>query len=70
MAQFMLKAVREAKVYTSWTAQNAAYEEAIESFTRAALDPRSKAFLQDFLATASLCFLPARSTVCRRRRSN
>jgi len=54
MAQFMLKAVREAKVYTSWTAQNAAYEDAIESFTRAALDPaRSKAFLQDFVATCS-----------------
>jgi len=51
MTQFMLKAVREAKVHTSWTAQVAAYEQAIEGFTRAALDPgRSAAFLQDFAA--------------------
>ena len=50
MVGFMLKAVREAKAHTSWTGQNPAYEEAIESFTRAALDPtRSEDFLQDFV---------------------
>jgi (1->4)-alpha-D-glucan 1-alpha-D-glucosylmutase len=51
MAEFMLKAVREAKVHTSWTAQNEAYEEAIRFFTHAALDPaRATTFLQDFMA--------------------
>ncbi len=58
LAQFMLKAVREAKVHTSWTAQDEPYETAIESFTRAALDPaRSTGFLQDFLATCAPVFL-------------
>ncbi len=58
LVQFMLKAVREAKVYTSWTAQNAEYEGAIESFTRGALDPAiSRAFLRDFLATCEPLFL-------------
>ena len=58
LAQFMLKAVREAKVHTSWTGQNESYETAIESFTRAVLDPtRSIDFLQDFLATCEPVFL-------------
>jgi (1->4)-alpha-D-glucan 1-alpha-D-glucosylmutase len=58
LAQFMLKAVCEAKVFTSWTAQNAPYEAAIESFTRGALDcAKSRAFLQDFLATCEPLFL-------------
>jgi (1->4)-alpha-D-glucan 1-alpha-D-glucosylmutase len=58
MTKFMLKAVREAKVHTSWTAQNAEYEEAIESFTRAALDPvRAHQFLQDFVLTCEPVFL-------------
>jgi (1->4)-alpha-D-glucan 1-alpha-D-glucosylmutase len=58
LAQFMLKAVREAKVYTSWTAQNPEYEAAIESFTRSALDPAGgKAFLEDFVATCGPLFL-------------
>ncbi len=49
VASFMLKAVREAKVHTTWTAQNRAYEEAIQEFTRNALDPgRSHPFLVDF----------------------
>jgi (1->4)-alpha-D-glucan 1-alpha-D-glucosylmutase len=53
LAQFMLKAVREAKVLTSWTAQDTAYEAAIESFTRGALDAgRSGAFLADFGAVS------------------
>ncbi len=58
MAQFMLKAVREAKVRTSWTGQDADYENAIESFARAALDPaRARAFLQDFAAACAPVFL-------------
>jgi len=55
---FMLKSVREAKVHTSWTGQNAAYEEAIESFTRGVLDPaRSRAFLSDFVSTCEPIFV-------------
>ena len=58
MAQFMLKAVREAKSHTSWTGQDAEYEGAIERFTRATLDPgRSHQFLQDFVATCEPIFL-------------
>lgn len=58
MAQYMLKAVREAKVHTSWTAQNGAYEQAIESFTRGALDPaRAKTFLQNFVARCAPVFV-------------
>jgi (1->4)-alpha-D-glucan 1-alpha-D-glucosylmutase len=53
MAQFMLKAVREAKDLTSWTAQNEAYEAAIDRFTRGVLDPdRSGPFLADFNAAS------------------
>ena len=58
MTQFMLKAVREAKAHTSWTGQNAEYEEAIESFTRAALDPAgAQSFLRDFVAACEPVFL-------------
>jgi (1->4)-alpha-D-glucan 1-alpha-D-glucosylmutase len=58
MTEFMLKAVREAKVHTSWTGQNQEYEDAISTFTRAALDPeRGGAFLRDFLATCQPIFL-------------
>jgi len=47
---YMLKAVREAKIHTSWINPNEAYERAVAEFVRALLDPRkSKAFLQDFL---------------------
>ncbi len=52
MAGFMRKAVREAKVHTSWTDPDPAYEEAVDRFVRGALDvERSKAFLVDFQAT-------------------
>jgi (1->4)-alpha-D-glucan 1-alpha-D-glucosylmutase len=57
MAKFMSKAVREAKVYTSWTDQNAEYEDAIEDFTRAALDPaRAHLFLGDFVSACEIIF--------------
>jgi (1->4)-alpha-D-glucan 1-alpha-D-glucosylmutase len=58
MTRFMLKAVREAKVHTSWTAQNGDYERAISNFTRATLDPaRSSAFLRDFVSTCEPVFV-------------
>jgi (1->4)-alpha-D-glucan 1-alpha-D-glucosylmutase len=49
MTQFMMKAVREAKAYTSWTSQDADYERAVEQFVQRALDPEAAAaFLHDF----------------------
>jgi (1->4)-alpha-D-glucan 1-alpha-D-glucosylmutase len=52
MADYMLKAVREAKVHTTWTAQNSDYETAIQRFVLGAFDPnRSGAFLAEFAAT-------------------
>jgi len=51
MVSFMLKAAREAKIETSWTAQDQSYEDAISRFVRGALDPtNSRTFLDDFLA--------------------
>lgn len=58
MVQFMLKAVREAKSFTSWTAQDTEYEAAVERFTRGALNPaRSQPFLDDFLTTCRPLFI-------------
>ena len=48
---YMIKAVREAKVHTSWTETGAAYEDALLQFVRSALEPRdNNLFLADFLA--------------------
>jgi malto-oligosyltrehalose synthase len=48
---YMLKAAREAKLYTSWTSVNAEYEQALAQFVRAALDRREgNLFLADFCA--------------------
>src|SRR5205823_12581166 len=44
---FMLKALKEAKVNTSWINPNTAYEEAVANFVRAILGPG--AFLDDFV---------------------
>jgi (1->4)-alpha-D-glucan 1-alpha-D-glucosylmutase len=47
---YMIKAVREAKVRTSWTETNGAYEEALLQFVRSALESRdNNLFLADFL---------------------
>jgi (1->4)-alpha-D-glucan 1-alpha-D-glucosylmutase len=47
---YMIKAVREAKVRTSWTEVDAAYEEALLQFIRNVLEPReNNLFLTDFL---------------------
>ena len=46
---YLLKAVHEAKVHTSWTNPNLRYDEAVARFAEAILDPeRSAAFLEDF----------------------
>jgi (1->4)-alpha-D-glucan 1-alpha-D-glucosylmutase len=46
---YLVKAVREAKVHTSWTNPNPPYDEALARFAEAILDPeRSAAFLEDF----------------------
>jgi (1->4)-alpha-D-glucan 1-alpha-D-glucosylmutase len=58
MIEFMLKAVREAKVHTSWTGQNEVYENAVRLFTVATLDPsRSRVFLEDFALVCEPIFV-------------
>jgi (1->4)-alpha-D-glucan 1-alpha-D-glucosylmutase len=48
---YMIKASREAKLRTSWTAPDAAYEAGLEHFARRILDPREgRAFMADLLA--------------------
>lgn len=44
---YMLKAMKEAKVHTSWTIPDEAFEQALLSFTRKLLDPKH-AFLETF----------------------
>src|SRR5690606_30884391 len=47
---YMIKAAREAKLRTSWSAPNAEYEAALSEFAAAVLDPeRARAFLDDLL---------------------
>ncbi len=47
--EYMIKAVREAKVHTSWLNVNAPYEEALRKFARGLLDSGpGNAFLEDF----------------------
>ncbi|HEY2081985.1 MAG TPA: malto-oligosyltrehalose synthase [Verrucomicrobiae bacterium] len=47
VAAFMLKAVKEAKVHTSWTEPNAAYEKAVRDFVERVLDAGNEIFLDD-----------------------
>jgi (1->4)-alpha-D-glucan 1-alpha-D-glucosylmutase len=48
---YVLKAIREAKVYTAWLRQNSTYENAFLDFVTAVLEPsEDNLFLQDFLA--------------------
>ena len=50
--QYMLKAVREAKVNTSWTDQDPAYENALTTYIDAALeDPDFVAALENYVST-------------------
>jgi (1->4)-alpha-D-glucan 1-alpha-D-glucosylmutase len=46
---YMLKAMREAKVFTSWLNPSAAYEQAMARFIKTVLSPDNHAFRQDFL---------------------
>src|SRR5437870_3221399 len=49
MTEFMLKALKEAKVHTSWITPNTEYEEAVLHFVRAILDQsEANPFLEDF----------------------
>ena len=53
LAAYMVKAVREAKVRSSWANVNGAYEEAVQGFTREVLEPRAgNVFLADLEALA------------------
>ncbi len=48
--EFILKALKEAKVHTSWITPNIDYEEAVMQFVRAILEPTENSpFLDDFL---------------------
>ncbi|MGP1394693.1 MAG: malto-oligosyltrehalose synthase [Inquilinaceae bacterium] len=48
IAAYMTKAVREAKLRSSWAAPDAGYEQAVEGFVRGILDPRgNRPFLAD-----------------------
>lgn len=47
IAAYMAKAIKEAKVSTSWTDVNEAYDQAVEQFVRAVLE--SDAFMEAFL---------------------
>ncbi|MDI1229871.1 MAG: malto-oligosyltrehalose synthase [Methylobacter sp.] len=50
MAEYLLKAVREAKVHTSWINPNTAYEDAVVAFADRLINaPEESAFLADFL---------------------
>jgi (1->4)-alpha-D-glucan 1-alpha-D-glucosylmutase len=51
IVEYMRKALREAKLHTSWINQNEEYERAVDEFVRAALDPEGEAaaFLADFV---------------------
>jgi (1->4)-alpha-D-glucan 1-alpha-D-glucosylmutase len=49
VAEALRKSLREAKLCTTWSAPNAAYEDAMLSFARDALDPSRSGFLRHFL---------------------
>jgi (1->4)-alpha-D-glucan 1-alpha-D-glucosylmutase len=49
LGDYLAKAMREAKVRTSWIQPNTRYDEALVAYARAILDPRrSRQFLRDF----------------------
>lgn len=50
IVQYMIKALREAQERSNWSNPNVAYEQAVERFVRAILEPaRSSGFLDDFV---------------------
>lgn len=51
IAGYMAKATKEAKVHTSWTNPNEAYDQAMRDFVLRVLDPvDNRAFIEDFLS--------------------
>ena len=46
---YMLKAIREAKVFSSWLNPSAAHERAMTQFVSAVVSPANRAFREDFL---------------------
>lgn len=53
--QYMLKAVKEAKVNSSWTSPNESWEKAVDAFVESILDPAlSGVFLQELAQAADL----------------
>src|SRR5262249_39191959 len=46
--EYLVKALHEAKVHTSWINPNAAYDDAVAQFAARILDPDNAAFLDDF----------------------
>jgi (1->4)-alpha-D-glucan 1-alpha-D-glucosylmutase len=49
LKELMVKAAREAKIYTSWINQRAEHEEALKEFVESIFDPSSSRFLKDFV---------------------
>lgn len=49
MSDFMLKAIREAKVHTDWIAYNTVYEKGLLSFIQKVLDRESSGFFDEFI---------------------
>ncbi|RCS25324.1 malto-oligosyltrehalose synthase [Phyllobacterium salinisoli] len=47
LAAFMIKALREAKLHTSWTHRNEPYEAAVESYVRGVFAPENRELLRD-----------------------
>jgi (1->4)-alpha-D-glucan 1-alpha-D-glucosylmutase len=50
IVQYMHKALREAKVHTSWLSPQSAYEEGVKTFVERMLDPGNVAFLESMSA--------------------
>jgi (1->4)-alpha-D-glucan 1-alpha-D-glucosylmutase len=52
MTEFMIKAAREAKLYTTWTQPTEEYERSLRCFVASALSVDALVFLRDFIASA------------------
>ena len=71
LAAFMEKAVREAKLRTTWIAPQQAYEEAIRNFVETALDPaRNRPIPQRFRERYQASTVAARLPACPRHSSS
>ena len=69
--QYMAKALKEAKLNTSWVQPNERWDAAMADFVARILDPAPKnRFLASFIPVAEEIARPERSTRSRRRCSN